>query len=113
MNSAQDDFLKKPGFPIRRSTDQSLFAASRGLSQHTTSFIASRHQGIHQMLLKDAFHENRSLCQRPPFGGDAARENDFSQRTDQTKNVIRQVSAGALASTAADLFPDISSQYSR
>ena len=31
--------------------DQSLFAAPHGLSQRTTSFIASCHQGIHQMPL--------------------------------------------------------------
>ena len=29
--------------------DQSLFAAPHGLSQRTTSFIASQRQGIHQM----------------------------------------------------------------
>jgi hypothetical protein len=39
------------GFPIRKFTDQSLFAAPRNLSQRTTSFIASQCQGIHQMLL--------------------------------------------------------------
>ena len=38
------------GFPIRKSTDQSLFAAPHGLSQRITSFIASCRQGIHQML---------------------------------------------------------------
>ncbi len=37
------------GFPIRKSSDQSLFAAPQGLSQRTTSFIASIRQGIHQM----------------------------------------------------------------
>jgi hypothetical protein len=37
------------GFPIRKSMDQSLFAAPHGLSQRTTSFIASQRQGIHQM----------------------------------------------------------------
>ena len=37
------------GCPIRRSSDQSLLAAPRGLSQRATSFIASRRQGIHQM----------------------------------------------------------------
>ena len=37
------------GCPIRRSPDQRLLAASRGLSQRATSFIASRRQGIHQM----------------------------------------------------------------
>ena len=39
------------GFPIRRSSDQSLFAAPQGLSQRTTSFIASQRQGIHQIPL--------------------------------------------------------------
>ena len=39
------------GFPIRKSTDQRLFAPSRSLSQRTTSFIASYRQGIHQMPL--------------------------------------------------------------
>jgi hypothetical protein len=40
----------RPGCPIRRSTD-SLLPANRGLSQVTTSFIASRCQGIHRMPL--------------------------------------------------------------
>lgn len=37
------------GFPIRKSPDQSLFAAPRRLSQRITSFIASCRQGIHRM----------------------------------------------------------------
>ncbi len=40
------------GFPIRKSSDQSLFATPRSLSQRTTSFIASQRQGIHRMLLR-------------------------------------------------------------
>ena len=40
------------GFPIRKFTDQSLFAAPRDLSQRTTPFIASQHQGIHRMPLR-------------------------------------------------------------
>ena len=40
------------GFPIRKSPDQSSFAAPQGLSQRTTSFIASQRQGIHRMLLR-------------------------------------------------------------
>ena len=51
MDSDNDDPYG-PGFPIRRSTDQSLLAAPRGFSQPTTSFIASRCQGIHQMPLR-------------------------------------------------------------
>ena len=39
------------GFPIRKSTDQSLLSAPHSLSQSATSFIASQCQGIHQMPL--------------------------------------------------------------
>ncbi len=39
------------GFPIRKSPGQSLFAAHRGLSQLTTSFIAIFRQGIHRAPL--------------------------------------------------------------
>ena len=42
----------RSGFPIRKSTDQSLLAAPHGLSQRVTSFIASQRQGIHQMPLE-------------------------------------------------------------
>ena len=37
--------------PYRKSPDQSLLTAPRGLSQRATSFIAFWHQGIHQMPL--------------------------------------------------------------
>lgn len=40
------------GCPIRKSPDQSLFAAPRRLSQRITSFIASCRQGIHRMPLR-------------------------------------------------------------
>jgi hypothetical protein len=74
------------GFPIRKSPDHSLLAASRGLSQLTTSFFAYLRQGIHTHALSSltitstsytythrrysilrAFH----LCSNPPptFGG--------------------------------------------
>ena len=39
------------GFPIRKSPDQSLLAAPRGLSQLATSFIAVFCQGIHHAPL--------------------------------------------------------------
>ena len=42
----------KVGFPIRKSMDQSLFAAPHGLSQRITSFIACACQGIHQLPLR-------------------------------------------------------------
>ena len=44
-----DDTAEAVGCPIRKSMDQSSFAAPHGLSQRTTSFIASYRQGIHQM----------------------------------------------------------------
>ncbi len=55
------------GCPIRRSVDQRLFAPPHGLSQRTTSFIASQHQGIHRMpfihlitLIANAHHCGRA-----------------------------------------------------
>ena len=42
--------LHHEGFPIRKSTDQCLFTAPRGLSQLVTSFFGSWCQGIHLML---------------------------------------------------------------
>ena len=49
---ARDDGPRgPPGYPIRRSWDHSLFAAPPGLSQLTTSFIASLCQGIHRAPL--------------------------------------------------------------
>ena len=49
---AQDDRpYDRPGCPIRRSWDHSLFAAPPGLSQLTTSFVASLCQGIHRAPL--------------------------------------------------------------
>src|ERR1700730_13841138 len=44
--------ISKVGCPIRKFTDQSLFAAPRDLSQRTTSFIASQRQGIHRTPLR-------------------------------------------------------------
>ena len=44
-----------PGYPIRKSPDQSVFAALRSLSQLITSFIVCWHQGIHHVLLLACF----------------------------------------------------------
>jgi hypothetical protein len=44
--------ISKVGCPIRKFTDQRLFAAPRDLSQRTTSFIASQRQGIHRIPLR-------------------------------------------------------------
>ena len=48
QRASSEQQRSKVGFPIRRFTDQSLFAAPHDLSQRTTSFIASQRQGIHQ-----------------------------------------------------------------
>ncbi len=45
-------FNSEVGSPIRKSPDQSLFAAPQRLSQRITSFIACAYQGIHQTPLR-------------------------------------------------------------
>ena len=45
-----DQVLTRSGYPIRKCTGQSVFAALRALSQLITSFIAYWHQGIHHVL---------------------------------------------------------------
>jgi hypothetical protein len=61
--------ISKVGFPIRKSADQSLFAAPHGLSQRTTSFIASQRQGIHRIPLRHLIalitNAHRSAAKRP------------------------------------------------
>ena len=98
MNSGPDTFMRpfvaeravagpseyewsKVGFPIRKSSDQSSFAAPQGLSQRTTSFIASQRQGIHRTPLrhlitlmidvrrpKTATIDRKTIARGPPFG---------------------------------------------
>ena len=55
--------LEAVGFPIRKSTDQSLFAAPHGLSQRTTSFIAS-HAPRHPLNALMALDRSHYRC--PP-----------------------------------------------
>ena len=66
--AVRDFQTSKVGFPIRKSPDQSLFAAPRRLSQRITSFIACACQGIHQMplrrlivLIVDAHNKRRTV----------------------------------------------------
>ena len=54
-----DSRFRLTGFPIRKSPGQSVFAATRGLSQLATSFIALHRQGIHQLPLTHLIHLNR------------------------------------------------------
>ena len=89
----------KGGFPIRRSLDQSSFAAPQGLSQRTTSFIASQRQGIHQMLLRHLItltihvrsaEPHRIVKERPVF-------LDFSKRHVLLAKHIRRTWLRAMA----------------
>src|SRR5437660_8043022 len=50
-SSARNECSHSLGFPIRKSPDHSLLAASRGLSQLATSFFAYLRQGIHTHAL--------------------------------------------------------------
>ena len=70
------------GSPIRKSTDQSLFAAPHGLSQRTTSFIASQRQGIHQMPLRHliALITHAHPLQRPLQDPTASEETADTER---------------------------------
>ena len=52
MDSVHGDWaLPQPGSPIRRSPDQSPFAAPRSFSQLIASFIGNQCHGIHHVLL--------------------------------------------------------------
>src|SRR5579883_1600232 len=77
--------ISKVGFPIRKSADQSLFAAPHGLSQRTTSFIASQRQGIHRIPLRHLIalitNAHRSAATTTLFRGrtprDVGRKDQF------------------------------------
>jgi hypothetical protein len=77
--------LSKVGFPIRKSTDQSFFAAPHGLSQRSTSFIASQRQGIHRTPLR---HLITLIINIHPLGVNGYRffGQSFSLRPDCSRN---------------------------
>jgi hypothetical protein len=82
------------GFPIRISADQSSFAAPRGFSQRSTSFIASQRQGIHQMplvhLIALIINAHPALGARSRIqacaltGGTLIRKTSLQDRTDDS-----------------------------
>ena len=66
MNSDRRNWCSHQlGFPIRTSPDRSLLAASRSLSQLTTSFIAYLRQGIHTHALSSLTIKSTSHTTRP------------------------------------------------
>ena len=99
---SDSDTAEAVGCPIRKSMDQSLFAAPHGLSQRTTSFIACVRQGIHQMpfchliaLIINAHpsgteidFECLSILSMPaPCGTDTDVKTRFSSRSTQQQAV--------------------------
>ena len=57
--------FRMSGCPIRKSSDQRLFAPARSLSQLITSFIASESQGIrHAPFFTFLIHSPTLACQR-------------------------------------------------
>ena len=57
--------FRMTGCPIRKSSDQRLFAPTRSLSQLITSFIASESQGIrHAPFFTFLIHSPTLACQR-------------------------------------------------
>ena len=109
----------KVGFPIRRFTDQSLFAAPHDLSQRTTSFIASQRQGIHRIPLRhlialiiDAHRSARKTC--TPFWSTSQRarsyKDQFASNTSEDGAVMLRPLTVALAFSVitpkqSDVFP--------
>jgi hypothetical protein len=91
----------KGGFPIRKSLDHSSFAAPQGLSQRTTSFIASQRQGIHRMLLRHLIAlmiDARRLRNRPE------QKDQPPALSDQRLMLAKHIPHRALA-PAQDMFP--------
>ena len=77
----------KVGFPIRKFTDQSLFAAPHDLSQRTTSFFASQRQGIHRILLR---HLIALIINAHPLG--AAARSLFDARSEKLRRLYPEPS---------------------
>jgi hypothetical protein len=99
MDSAHDTRLRRVGCPIRRSPDQSLLAAPRGLSQRATSFIASWRQGIHQMPLLSSTHpsDNRTLAprRRAPSAREGGRDAAAARAGDQATTCKKHTHAAS------------------
>jgi hypothetical protein len=106
MNS-DEDRAEARGFPIRKFTDQSLFAAPRNLSQRTTSFIASRCQGIHQTPLSRliVLINNAHPCLRAekvsawPDGRKNIEKRPVSFLRSVRRNAVRHSGLGVMATS--------------
>jgi len=69
------------GFPIRKSADQSSFAAPHGLSQRTTSFIACACQGIHRTPFRHLIALIINARRSRPKGGRGQKTENRGQKS--------------------------------
>ena len=104
--------LSEVGFPIRKFTDQSLFAAPRDLSQRSTSFIASQRQGIHRMPLRHliALIINAHSTRRGDRGGRGRRDQALIRKTSllRDRSDVRAVKQRTTCTLARDIQRDLS-----
>src|ERR1700677_1730520 len=97
----------KVGFPIRKFSDQSLFAAPQDLSQRTTSFIASQRQGIHQIPLRHLIvlitkeRAPRSISRSPRMRPSVKPKERSAAPPRSKRPVLLQTHPGALRSSEA------------
>jgi hypothetical protein len=78
-----DRALPRPGFPIRKSRDQSSRAAPPGLSQLATSFIAGLYQGIHLApLLLDPLSALGVVTRQESRSDDRSARSETSHRSE-------------------------------
>ena len=87
QRASSEQQRSKVGFPIRKFTDQSLFAAPHDLSQRTTSFIASQRQGIHRIPLRHLI----ALIAKT-----RSRASDHGGQTSEDRHTIRPLSPSSV-----------------
>jgi hypothetical protein len=99
------------GFPIRKFTDQSFFAAPRDLSQRSTSFIASQRQGIHRTPLRHLIaliinaHSPRQVTPQTPASPvlPGNERSSCGLGTDRKTSLLRDRSAKACGQARLDM----------
>ncbi len=81
------------GCPIRKSTDQRVFAPPRSLSQRITSFIACACQGIHQMPLRHLIVlitniHSRFVCFSLSCAKQSAKQTKYQQKRPASRDIF-------------------------
>src|SRR5579862_7083913 len=106
--------ISKVGFPIRKSADQSLFAAPHGLSQRTTSFIASQRQGIHRIPFRHLIalitnNKTATLVEKTSFASNTSESAAVKRRPrlrcskDPQSFWLRRSSIGCISSSRCQI----------